>query len=167
MVTNKVTPANTLALYTWEVLKRNTSMQLINGLIPVVPIDDEPRFHDADAAYIIYGYSEQFSNGPREIRSGIMSFRICARTTAELGEITTTISRTFEGGDIPAAHVNGWSSTVEPLIGIRFTSLETSYVEGGEGENSEGGPVYGMVNVRYDYVSHQKVIQFQSNGTWA
>jgi len=142
-------------------------MQLINGLIPIQPMDDEPRFHDADAAYVIYGYSEQYSEGLREIRNGIVSFRICARTAAELGGIITTISRAFEEGDTSASYVNGWSSTVPALIGIRFTSLDTTYIEGGEGQSTDGGPVWGMVNVRYRYVTHQKVIQFQSNGTWA
>ena len=152
MVQNNVTPANLLVMYAWELLKANTDMVTINGLAPIGAVDDEPRLSEADAAYLIYGYSEQFSEGLRLKRRGILSLRVSARTVAEMNGILTVIGRTFENGDISAANVNLWSSTIPELIGIRFTTLDTTYIDGGSSSGDDGGPVYGLVNVRYEYV---------------
>lgn len=155
---SKILPAHIIRLYAWDVLYNNTSMTLINGAVPIIPLEDEPQISDAQETYIIYGYSE--SNDPRlyEKRRGVVAFRIKARTFGELGQITNSLSRAFENCDISAAQINAWKAAYTGNIfkDIRFTSLETIYVEGGVADD-EGGPLHGIVNVSYEAIINDPI----------
>src|SRR6478735_4801115 len=167
MISNKVSPVNLLVLYSWEALKNNTSMQLINGLIPIAALTDEPRLSDSDQPYLVYGYSEQNQGEYVGICTGYLSFRISARTMAQMTEIITALAESFQWGADSAVPVNAWTSKNPDLIGIRFTAINTTYIEGGEPSEQEGGPLYGLISIRYDYVSHRQQKQFdEATGTW-
>jgi hypothetical protein len=164
-MTTKILPAHIIRLYAWDVLQANTDLQPINGYIPVIALDDEPRVADAQKTYVIYGYSD--NNDPRsyEIRRGVVAFNVKARSFSELGQITNALSRAFENCDISAAQVNAWSSLFpdNPFHGIRFTTLETIYVEGGFPEKSEGGPLHGLVNVSYEVIINDETFVLPAN----
>lgn len=150
---SKILPAHVIRLYAWEVLKLNTSMEVIDNLVPIIAIEDEPQISDAQKTYIVYGYSESNDARLYEKRRGVVAFRIKARRFGELGEITNTLSRAFENCDISAAQVNAWKAEYDGNIfkDIRFTSIETIYVEGGVPDD-EGGPLHGIVNVSYEAI---------------
>lgn len=160
MITNKILPAHILRLYVWEILDKDTSMDKVQTtrglLVPIVPVEDEALLSNTDKPYAIYGYSESESRVIDQIREGVFSLRVNAPTYAELGQIINTVSRAFESCDVATEAVNNFSSDFpnEALIGLRFTYLKTSYVEGGEASEDEGGPMDGVVNVSYRYVNH-------------
>lgn len=168
-----ILPAHILAHYVWELLQNNLDMQTIDGLPPIAPIQDEMRLEGKGLPYLIYGYAENWSGGLREIRNGVFSLRITgSRSFAELGDITTVISRAFEEGDLSAANVNLFSSSFtvdgdKPFVGIRFTSLDTSYIEGGIPADDEGGPIEAVVSIDYRYITLQEVKVFNSAGNWS
>lgn len=164
---NKILAVNVIVLYAWALLQANLDMQPINGLIPIAPIQDEPSFEDSGMPYLIYGYSENFTNGIRQIRQGVMSFRISARTVSELGEITNVLARAFENGDDSAANINLWSSKYnnKQLVGIRFGATDVTYIESTPPE-TEGGTYQGVINISYRYITSQTVKTYQPNGTW-
>lgn len=172
---NTILAPHILRLYTWELLSQNMNLPTIKGkdgddLIPIVPITDEPDLADSGKSYIIYGFAENQGAGLEQIRNGAFTLRIIAKTFAELGEITTTIARGFENRDRSAAAVNQWSSQFGspafPLVGIRFTSLECGYIEGPEPTETEGGPVECVMNIGYQYVTHQEVKEFNETHGW-
>lgn len=180
MISDKILPAHILKMYVWEVLKRNTSMtqipitvvrpdnsQVIVNVDPIVPEEDEPKFDGKKEPYIVYGYVEDFSR-PYPERSGNFSMRVTAETFAELGHILNVISRAFEREDITAAEINEWTSRAAPvdLIGIKFTHVKTTYVEGGTPPETQGGRIEGLVNVSYRYITHQEVLTYK-NGAWS
>jgi hypothetical protein len=170
MISDKIIPAHILRLFIWEVLKLNTSMNApVNGLIPILPIEDEPKVADSGKAYIIYGYSENESGNLDQIRRGVFSARIMAPTFGELVEISNVLGTTFESRDIATEAVNQWSSAYAngALTGIRFTKLITSYIEGGEASDTEGGPVDGVVNISYEYVTNLKTQLPAYTGLWS
>lgn len=175
---NKILPAHILRLYIWDLLKANNTAGLVpvNGHLPIIPIEDEPLLSDAAKTYMIYGYAENNpESGLREIRRGIFSLRVVAHgqnAFAQLGEITTTISRALDRGDASAENVNIWSSNFvvgsdKPFVGIRFTSVDVIYTEGGDAPETEGGPVPGIINIAYRYVTHQNVILPATGGLWS
>lgn len=166
-VTNKILPAHILRLYAWELLDNNTEMVKVNNLVPIIPLGEEPQLADSKLAYLVYGYVENPSTVSKEIKRGTLSFRIIARSFAELGEITNVLVRAFENGDRSANNVNQWSSTYASaaLVGIRFTDLDVTYIEGGNAAVTEGGPTEGLVNVSYSYVTQQTVKTFRPAGT--
>lgn len=162
MITNKIIPAYIIRLFLWEVLSLNEALSKIdtpNGqLIPILPVEDEPRVADSKKAYIIYGYAESEAQRIEQERRGIFSARIWAPTFAQLVEITNLIASTFESSDFATEAVNRYSSNYAggALVGIRFTHLKTTYIEGGEAAETEGGPVDGVVNISYNYVRSDK-----------
>lgn len=153
-MSSKVIPPNIIILYAWEILQLNTSLARINDLVPIIAVEDEPQIADAQQTYLVYGYSE--NNDPRmvEIRRGIVAFNIKARHFGEVGQITNALTRAFENKDISAAQINAWKATYPNNIfrNIRFTQTETLYIEGGLPEDTEGGPLHGLVNIAYEVI---------------
>ena len=149
---DKVIPAHILRLYAWDVLQANGLLEEINGLIPIIPLEDEPQIADAQKTYIIYGYGENDDPRMPEMRRGSMVFNIKARRFGELGPITNVLTRAFEGLDIPAARINYWkgkNANASAFANINFKTTSAVYVEGGYPEESEGGPLMGMVHITY------------------
>jgi len=149
---DKVIPAHILRLYAWDVLQANGLLETINGLIPIIPLEDEPQVADAQMSYIIYGYGENNDARIPEIRRGSMVFRIKARRFGELGPINNALTRAFQGQDIPAARINQWkakNSNAAAFANISFKTTESVYVEGGYPEDAEGGPLIGIVHITY------------------
>ena len=161
MVTDRVHASHILRLYVWELVDANTHMDLItatvNGkaaqLIPVVPLSDEPLLSSASPrqTYIIYGFVENDTAFGVQ-RLGTLSLRIIAPDSVKLSEVVNVLSDTFEYEDLATVSINRWSSVEPQFIGVRFTGIRTSYVEVGDPEIKEGGPVEGVVNLNYRYV---------------
>jgi|SRR6478752_10111545 len=164
MMDNNIGPVNLLTLYIWEALKANLNWTTVNGLIPILPIQDVPKISDSGKNHIVFGFSENYENGVPQIRYGNLALRIIAKKE-DMGAITTTISRLFETGDEAAANVNWWTTNYPSgaLVGIRFTNTQCTYIDSTEASETEGGPVDGVVNISYRYVTSQTVKTY--NGT--
>lgn len=178
MLTIKTNPAELLRTYTWEMLRENGVLKLINGLVPVAPIEDVPELRNSEHPYIIYGYSESDQAG-YEIIEGSYAMRIIARNTNELKHISNIVAEAFRGGDETARSVNAWTDSYTKkyndsledgldLEGIRFTWIHTVLVESPDPSETEGGEVEGSIMVNYRYVSgdSRKPKTFQTDGTW-
>jgi hypothetical protein len=171
-----ILPAEILRLYTWNLLSNNTALSTITvptdtgtvDLIPIVPINDEPKLRDSGKTYLIYGFIEQEPRMSLHHR-GSISYRIVAPKFANLTEIISVLVSGFEIEDQAAANINLWtSSSINNglFIGVRFTSCCVTYVEAADAQDAEGGPIEGLVNIRFDYVADKPVKTFAPNGTW-
>jgi hypothetical protein len=166
MITKKIIPAHILRLYIWELLIQEINMQKVAGkdpltgatfsLVPIIPVEDEPKIADSDKPYAIYGYAENESRNLEQIKEGVFSLRVIAPTFSELTHIINTVALAFESSDISTEAVNRYSSkyTGEALLGLRFTYTKATYVEGGEAAETEGGPMDGVVNITYRYINN-------------
>ncbi len=171
MISNKVLPAHILRLYVWELMKQEIGMQMVNGFVPILPVEDEPKVADTNKTYAIYGYAENDNRSSEQIREGIFTLRIIAPTFSELGQFTNVMSNAFESTDIATEAVNNFSSRYpnEALIGITFKYVKVTYVEGGEASTDEGGPMDGVVNVAYRYINHLEtpIVNSARGGLWS
>lgn len=166
---NKIQPAHILRVYTLNLLRQSINMENINGYEPIVAVSDEPRISDSGKTYIVYGYSDVEGTRVSEIRRGTISFRVISSSFAEVGEITTTISRAFDLEDESARNVNEWSSRYPNGVfnGIRFCSIKSSYVDSPEPPETEGGPVEGVIMISYSYITKQESKQYDPvTNTW-
>lgn len=161
-MSNKLHPAYIIRLYTLELLKQSLGMQPINGFEPIVAVNDEPALEGSGKTYLVYGFADFANNKSYEIRKGSIAYRVVSPSVAELGEVTTTISRALEMGDISARYVNGWSSKYQGgvLNGIRFTNIEVTMSDNPEPSETEGGPLEGLINISYEYISTQESKQY-------
>lgn len=155
MITDQIIPAYILRLYLWEILREAEALALVNGKIPLIPLEDEPELSDAGKSYIIYGYAENESATLEEIRRGTFAIRVIAVNTNELDRIISIASRAFESSDVATEAVNRFSSafTGKALEGIRFTQVKAAHVEGFNAAPAESGPVEGMLTVSYRYIN--------------
>ena len=162
MTNNKIQPAHIIRVYTLNLLRQSLNLADVNGYEPILAIQDEPRVADSGQTYLIYGFSDVEGGRVSEVRRGSVSFRIISSSIAELGEITTTISRAFDLEDRSARAVNEWSGQYQNGIfrGIRFTSIKSSYIDTPEPDEKEGGPVEGIIMVTYSYVTEQEAKQY-------
>lgn len=166
---NKILPSHILRLYTWDLLKNNTDIELVNGLVPIVPLEDEPRLSQSGKPYLIYGFSESNNVKDYPIKSGHLSFRVVTYTLSDMAEYLNVLSRAFEHGDQSAYHVNLFSSAVNNglFVGLKFTYIFVTYLESPTPAETEGGQLEGVINLEFNYLSHSTVKQYQPTGVWA
>jgi hypothetical protein len=152
-----------LRSYIWDVLKANTSLteadyslthDASKGLIPIVPLAEEPEISQFDKPYIVYGYSESPTADVYAMRRGNMAFIIYSTNFREISQIANIITTTFDRADDAAKDVNAYTTAVPDYRGLRFGYVQVSFVEGGspeEAPSSEGGRQSAAVNIRYEY----------------
>jgi hypothetical protein len=150
---SKILPAYVLLDYIWAVLKANTDMTEddYDGLIPIVPLSEQPEIVEYDAPHIVYGFSESATPDLYAKQRGNMAFVVYSTNAREVSHITNIIAKTFNRADDAARDVNNFSSTIPAYVGLRFGYINTSYVEGGSPEESEGGRQSSAVNIHYEY----------------
>lgn len=175
MITDKILPAHIIRLYIWALLQQEGVLETISvggvELVPIIPIEDEPKVADSGKPYAIYGYAENESRQLEQIREGVLSLRVIAPKFSQVGHITNTVSRAFESSDVATEAVNIFSSdfSSQSLEGIRFTHLKTIHVEGGEPADSEAGPVDAMVTIAFRYINFlpTPVLNTNRNKLWS
>lgn len=146
--------------YVWEVLKFNLGLSSTHydidgdgkGLVPIVPLGEEPDISKFDRPYLVYGYAESPSGDSSGRTAGNMIFVIYSTDFGEMSEIANVVAKTFEH-QYAATEVNHYTSTVPAFIGIRFGNIETTTLEGGVPEETVGGRMSATVTLRYEYYS--------------
>lgn len=157
----KVIAPYLLRSYIWKILKKNTDMDELDytddpvnnpgGLVPIVPLAEAPEINQFDKPYIVYGYSESPPNDLWVKRRGNMALVVYSTNFRELTQIVNTIAYTFDRADEAARDVNEYTSTIPAFVGLRFGTIQVSFVEGGSPEETEGGRQSAAVNIRYEY----------------
>lgn len=157
-----VLPPHLLRLYVWALLDANDVLELVPGqngkmLIPVAPVSDEPDLRNAGKAYIIYGFAENEYTRLPVVHTGTLSMRVIAPTFAELSAVIATLQMAFEIEDEAAGRVNEWTTDQTALQGCAFTSICVTYIEAADANEQEGGPLEGLVNLRYNYIIEKSI----------
>lgn len=145
-----------LRAYIWQVIKLNTDLKESDygGNVPIVPLAEEPELTDYAKPYIVYGYSETPTAETHVRQRGNMAFIVYSQNFRTISQLVNIITRAFEKGDESARRVNEYTSTIPAFLGLRFGTIEVSFVEGGgpeEAEETEGGRQNAIVNINYEY----------------
>lgn len=145
-----------LRAYAWEVLKANTEMKETDyeGKVPLVPLAEDADINKYGKPYLIYAFSEDTPMGTSARSIGNMAFVVNAARVSELTKVVNILTRAFEREDQAAKDVNEYTSTIPSFVGIRFGTITTVFAEVDEPEDSEGGVMQGVVNIRYEYYSN-------------
>lgn len=152
-----ITPAHIIRGYIWDLVKANTSMTEINGIVPVLPVQDEALVTTTGKPYMIYAYVEDPNTSLREIGGGLFVIRALSNSYSELSDIVTVIIRGFEMEDDSAANINLWSSDNTDYDGVRFIRTFIQYADGGIPTTEEGGKIEAVINIRFEYVTRNNV----------
>lgn len=169
MISDRIVPAHILRLYTWDVLSHADALTLVNGKVPIIPLEDEPELSDAGKPYAVYGYSENDGGRLEQIRQGVFALRVISQSTGDLDRIISIVSRAFESTDIATEALNRFTDAHSAdLEGIRFTFARTSFVESADPAETEGGPVEATITISYRYINRLPVPVAESaqGGLW-
>lgn len=150
--------------YVWELLQRNLDMSDddydINGdgkgLIPIVPLGEEPELAKFNKPYLVYGYAESPYDDYASQTTGNIMFAIYSTNFADMSQIANVIGKAFEYDDA-AANVNHYTSTIPAFVGIRFGNVQLQSIEGGVPEESSGGRMSAVVNIKYEYYADYSI----------
>lgn len=165
-----IAPDLLIRAYTWALLKANDgatwSENNYGGLVPIVPLQDEPELEDFPGPHIVYGYTIDTSRDLFVLKSGTMTFAIYDDNFRRLGKTINILETAFGRYDESARDVNAYTTfamggtvPTQPgnLLGIRFGTIRIGFVEGGTPETEEGGRQVGLVNIRYEYIPDYNV----------
>lgn len=152
-----------LRQYVWALLKANDpgvwDEDNYAGLIPIVPLSDEPELNDFTGPHIVYGYTGDTSGTRIYERSGTMTFAIYDENFRRLGKTINILDTAFSRADESARDVNHFLDRVTFDSGqtypfrntVRFGCIYIGFVEGGIPESTEGGRQSALFNIRFDY----------------
>lgn len=174
-----VGPDLLLRQYVWSLLKANdvrdnTSSPAIGltwdesrygGLIPIVPLSDEPELSDFDGPHIVYGYTGDTTGDRWFNSSGTVTFAIYDDNFRRLGRTLNILQSALERADDSGRDVNRFCNSYSADGGIthpfretiRFGCIEIGFIQGGTPETQEGGRQSALLNVRFDYTHNYTV----------
>ena len=164
-----VSPVYLLRAYAWAVLKANMpevwNEELYKGegdefgLVPIVPLAEEPELDEFDGPHIVYGYSLSATGDLHARKSGSMTFAIYDQNFRRLTETLNILEAAFERQDESARDVNKYTTAQgAKFLGIRFGYISVGFTEGGTPEDTEGGEQSALLNIRFEYYVDYDVI---------
>lgn len=162
MVKPEVNPAFLIRSYVWQLLKRNDhdtwDESKYGGLIPIVPLAEEPDLGEYSGPRIVYGYSGDNSTAQYARKYGSMAFAVYDDNFRRLTKTLTILDAALGRFDDAAKDVNKYTSTKPAFLGVRFGYIRASMLEGGQPETQEGGRQSAVYIVSYEYYADYDVI---------
>ena len=152
---SKISPVYLLRSYAWAVLKANDSVlwneSLYDGMVPIVPLNEEPDIVGFGRPYIVYGYALDSTGSLHARKSGSLTFALYDTNFRRLTDTLNTLQTAFERQDESADDINHYTSLIPGFIGINFGYTSVSFIEGGSPEETEGGVQSALINIAFEY----------------
>lgn len=153
-------PAYLIVDYAWAVLKENIpnvwDEDKYGGLVPIVPLSEEPELDDFSGPHIVYGFADDATSDPPGLESGSTSFAIYDDNFRRLTKTVNCLKEAFNREDQSASDVNNYTDRQGNGMykGVSFRNIGIAFIEGGTPETSEGGRQSALVTIRYQYVTY-------------
>lgn len=152
-----VAPVYALIDYAYAVLHANDGntwdKAKYGGLIPIVPLNEEPELGDYDGPRIVYDYSMTDSGSLYARGRGTVSFAILDHNYRRLTRAMNILQESFGRLDESARDVNDWidRNKVNADFDVSFGFIRVPFAESATPETEEGGRQVGVVGLAFDY----------------
>lgn len=156
-----VAPVYVLIDYAYAVLNANDpevwDKTKYEGLIPIVPLNEEPELSEFSGPRIIYEFSNQETGSMHFRGRGSMTFAIRDHNYRRLTRAMNILQESLGRFDESARDVNEFTDALRNRVinpvdfDISFGHIRVSFAESGTPEEEEGGMMVGVVNVSYSY----------------
>lgn len=151
--------------YVWKLLEANLGWTRYNGLIPIVPIKQQPEIMQSGKAFIVYGSAFHPPAHLYQHQKEAISYMIYATSSTEVNRIVELLFDTFQRQDEAAADINDWlveeakpGNRTGGHRGVYFTTVKSTMAEKAEdAPDEEGGYAAGMVLVELNYTEDPNV----------
>lgn len=157
----ELAPVFVLIDYAYAVLNANDSevwdKTKYDGLIPIVPLNEEPELSEFPGPRIVYEYSMQNRLTSPYRGRGAVTFAVRDHNYRRMTKALNILDESFNREDESARDVNWFTDQlrnrpVNPIpFNISFSSMRVSFVESGTPETEEGGMMVGVINVSFEY----------------
>lgn len=157
MTDKVVAPVFALIDYAYAVLNANDPVtwdrEKYGGLIPIVPLSEEPELSDYDGPRIVYDYSMTDTGTLYQRGRGTVSFAILDHNYRRLTRAMNILQESFGRLDESARDVNDWLERRKPVadFDVSFGFIRVPFAESGTPETEEGGRQVGVVGLAFDY----------------
>jgi hypothetical protein len=161
MTSITVAPVYVLIDYAFAVLNANDpntwNRANYDGLLPIVPLNEEPELTEFDGPRVIYEYSLN-DTGTTPFRGrGSVTFAVRDNNYRRLTRAMNIMGESFGRLDETAADINDWADRlkdrpVDPVdFDISFGYVRQAFAESGTPAEEEEGPMVGIVSIAFDY----------------
>ena len=157
-----IQPAHLMRLWIWNILQKR-GMEKINGLIPVVPVEDHRELAESGMPYIVYGYNIM----PKETyHEGAMAFNIRSESQPLANKYSRVIGEAFNWVGA-AENINYFFKDNYGDPGpVRITSTSTESYDSGTPEETEGAETWSLVIVNFTAVIDDEFEWPSNKGLW-
>lgn len=174
-----VNPAYLIRSYAWAVLRANDSTTWdtakYGGLVPIVPVSEEPDLDEFSGPHIVYGYALDATGDLYARKSGSVTFAVYDQNFRRLTKTLTILQAAFERQDESARDINNyttrvggaptstgnppvWKNPTGAFLGLRFGYTRIGFIEGGTPEETEGGRQSALINIVFEYYVDYDVV---------
>lgn len=154
MTTTTLHPVYALRSYIWALLKANEPTTWkeseYGGLVPIVPLNEEPDLSEFDGPRIIYDFSIGDPGTLYARGRGSMTLAIRDHNYRRLTRTMNIVQAALERNDESARDVNDWIEAFADFD-ISFGTISIGFAESGTPETEEGGYMVGIVSIDYDF----------------
>lgn len=157
----ELAPVFVLIDYAYAVLNANDSAtwdkSKYGGLIPIVPLNEEPEFLEFNGPRIVYEYSMSQRGATPYRGRGTVTFAVRDHNYRRMTKAMNILDEALGREDESARDVNWFTDQlrnrfINPVpFNISFGHIRLSFVESGTPETEEGGMMVGIVQVSFDY----------------
>lgn len=165
MTNFEVAPVYVLRRYAWGVLKTNDpgtwDESKYGGLVPIVPLNEEPELAEYDGPRIVYDYTHNETGTTYFRGRGTMTFAIRDHNFRRMTKTLNMLQAAFERHDESARDVNDFTEWLAQRdvngnatgvdFDVSFGFIRVGFVESGTPEEEEGGMMVAIISITYDY----------------
>lgn len=166
MTSKTVHPVYALIDYAFAVLQRNDpdtwNKSLYGGLVPIVPLNEEPELSEFDGPRIIYDFTNTETGTMYFKGRGTVTFAIRDHNYRRMTRAMNILTESFGRFDESAHDVNEFIELNKAQTGVDFNlsfgHIRVPFAESGTPETEEGGMMVGIVNIAFDYFTEYDII---------
>jgi hypothetical protein len=158
MTNINVAPVHVLIDYAYEVLAAGDptwNKSNYGGLIPIVPLNEEPELADFDGPKAIYEYTMSQRGTMYYRGQGTVTFAVRDYNFHRMGRALNILDNSLGREDESARDVNKfvqWLKTQRNIdFDVSFGHIRLNFIESGTGEVEENGPLTGVFSISFDY----------------
>lgn len=161
MTDKTVAPVFALIDYAFAVLNKNDpnvwDRSKYGGLIPIVPLNEEPELTEFDGPRIIYDFTTTETGVTYYRGRGTVTFAIRDHNYRRLTRAMNILTESLGRFDESARDVNEYITMSGVPFGLSFGHIRVPFSEAGTPESEEGGMMTAVVGIAFDYFTEYDI----------
>lgn len=153
---NATSAVYALNSYTWKLLEANLGWKKHDGMVPIIPLAQQPELMEAGTSFIVYGASRPSAQHLYALERQTVVYNIFSESSTTADKVAELLYQAFMRQDDAAADVNDHlANEVEKgkrakHRGVHFATIRSYAVQDQEPSEYEGG--YSKISVVVEMV---------------